>query len=692
MNFGSLAGGLAEGLQGGYRTGMLAENLRGQREMDQRRVGIMEANAQQQRELADLQKQQHQRQLDRETRAEEAHKRAIGALIEGTDAPLDRNASAGSQIGQVILSTNALNDPRRLRAALNIYREAGMAKEAEEYLGHLKNAQEQNVLPALDALKKGDYEGASQIYSQMGIKARFSPGSTKGKYRVDYDGDGSHEERDLDLDEMSVRGYTGFQKAKQAALDAANKAETHKAEIELKQADAANKRGDNPTKIRVAEIGAQKALDVADRRANRKGGGKGGAGGDDGEVDWKDAKARHDINADIMNAAVAQFSKTPLDPVSGKKAPDEYSRNLGEKASRVYLKALEGGRPMTIESSLRIANEGQVTYATKLDSSGRLMTKPGISLNGTVYDDGSVEKPATKQQVIEYLDSTRARAVEKGTQITADMLKDVPIDQWAKQAGMKPQELVNRLVNGPTGVKGMVEKGNIDLTQRKVLQNSDGTVSTESSITITEQGRDGKEIAVNIPTVIDGKRYSDKDAIAYYKRNGQHLGKFSSIAEAEAAANDTHLEQEQRYAPRGSGGGIISGAEAAEPGGAGAAASGRGIASESADVSKAKDLDTRISDLREKLGANQRMGNDTTGISRELQGLEAQRKGLNVSPADLIRAELQQVEAEIAKLAGGGMRGAPGRYGQVLAKKKADLERRLRGAEPTSGISREQMR
>lgn len=602
MNFGSLAGGLAEGLQGGYRTGMLAENLRGQREMDQRRVGIMEANAQQQRELADLQKQQHQRQLDRETRAEEAHKRAIGALIEGTDAPLDRNASAGSQIGQVILSTNALNDPRRLRAALNIYREAGMAKEAEEYLGHLKNAQEQNVLPALDALKKGDYEGASQIYSQMGIKARFSPGSTKGKYRVDYDGDGSHEERDLDLDEMSVRGYTGFQKAKQAALDAANKAETHKAEIELKQADAANKRGDNPTKIRVAEIGAQKALDVADRRANRKGGGKGGAGGDDGEVDWKDAKARHDINADIMNAAVAQFSKTPLDPVSGKKAPDEYSRNLGEKASRVYLKALEGGRPMTIESSLRIANEGQVTYATKLDSSGRLMTKPGISLNGTVYDDGSVEKPATKQQVIEYLDSTRARAVEKGTQITADMLKDVPIDKWAKQAGMKPQELIDRLVSGPPTPKG-------------------------------EQA------------------------------GGEPASKGS--------------------------GGIVSSAQAQETGAR--PARGSGVASESADVSKAKDLDRRIQALEARGDLL------PESAKKQLADLKAQRKGTGISSAQIQAADLQgeirNLEEAIVRLKKTDTGFDKRRSEQIkrLEAQRDQMRARLGGA-ATSGISREQMR
>ena len=94
---------------------------------------------------------------------------------------------------------------------------------------------------------------------------------------------------------------------------------------------------------------------------------------------------------------------------------------------------------------------------------------------------------------------------------------------------------------------GPIEPGNIDLKNRKVLNNSDGTYSTESSITISDRGPDGSTVAVNIPTVVDGKRLSERDAEAYYRRTGQHLGKFRSIDEAVAAAKGTHLEQEKRY-------------------------------------------------------------------------------------------------------------------------------------------------
>ena len=90
---------------------------------------------------------------------------------------------------------------------------------------------------------------------------------------------------------------------------------------------------------------------------------------------------------------------------------------------------------------------------------------------------------------------------------------------------------------------GLVEPGNIDLTKRKVLNNEDGSISTESSITVT----DDKGIAINIPTVIDGKRYSDREAWDYYVKTGQHLGKYKTVEEAVKAANSVHLQQEKRY-------------------------------------------------------------------------------------------------------------------------------------------------
>ena len=89
--------------------------------------------------------------------------------------------------------------------------------------------------------------------------------------------------------------------------------------------------------------------------------------------------------------------------------------------------------------------------------------------------------------------------------------------------------------------EGMIEQGNIDLTNRPVVQNADGTVSTVRSISVEI---DGQEIL--IPTVSDdGRIMSNEDAVQQYKRTGRHLGKFSSVKAATKYAIQIHEEQER---------------------------------------------------------------------------------------------------------------------------------------------------
>ena len=94
---------------------------------------------------------------------------------------------------------------------------------------------------------------------------------------------------------------------------------------------------------------------------------------------------------------------------------------------------------------------------------------------------------------------------------------------------------------------GQLDKGNIDLTNRPTVKNSDGSISTVRSITVSE----GKT-AVLIPTVIrkpdgTGKVVSNNDAIKHYKRTGEHLGKFDSINNANSYAEQLHKDQAKRY-------------------------------------------------------------------------------------------------------------------------------------------------
>lgn len=87
-----------------------------------------------------------------------------------------------------------------------------------------------------------------------------------------------------------------------------------------------------------------------------------------------------------------------------------------------------------------------------------------------------------------------------------------------------------------------IKVGNIDLTNRPVVQNEDNTISTVRSMSIgTDEGE------VLIPTVVDGKVVSEEEAIAAYEKSGQHLGIFSTPEDATSYAEQLHKDQEAMY-------------------------------------------------------------------------------------------------------------------------------------------------
>ena len=83
----------------------------------------------------------------------------------------------------------------------------------------------------------------------------------------------------------------------------------------------------------------------------------------------------------------------------------------------------------------------------------------------------------------------------------------------------------------PQGPRGLLTPGNLDLAARPVLRNSDGSVSTEVS---KSWNFDGKEVL--LPTIVNGKRVSDDEAIQHYRTTGEHLGMFDTPENANAAA------------------------------------------------------------------------------------------------------------------------------------------------------------
>lgn len=87
-----------------------------------------------------------------------------------------------------------------------------------------------------------------------------------------------------------------------------------------------------------------------------------------------------------------------------------------------------------------------------------------------------------------------------------------------------------------------VEPGNINLDARPVVRNADGSISTERSFSFEEDG-----VEILIPTVFGGAVHSEDEAVAHYRETGEHLGKFSTPAAAEAYAETLHKRQDAFY-------------------------------------------------------------------------------------------------------------------------------------------------
>ena len=105
------------------------------------------------------------------------------------------------------------------------------------------------------------------------------------------------------------------------------------------------------------------------------------------------------------------------------------------------------------------------------------------------------------------------------------------------------------LITGMAPPIGQVAPGNIDLTKRPRVQNSDGSISTVRSISIEQDGK-----TILIPTVSpDGRVLSDDDAVKLYHQTGQHLGIFANEAAAEREAVRIHDAQAAMLSGQGDG-------------------------------------------------------------------------------------------------------------------------------------------
>lgn len=115
-------------------------------------------------------------------------------------------------------------------------------------------------------------------------------------------------------------------------------------------------------------------------------------------------------------------------------------------------------------------------------------------------------------------------------------------DATGKSVSSYVEDVVGRL-GGEKAATGLVTPGNIDLSNRPVVKNADGSISTVRSMSFEENGKE-----VLVPLVSEGGRImTDQEAVDAYHKTGRHLGIFDTPENATAYAQRLHQDQAAAY-------------------------------------------------------------------------------------------------------------------------------------------------
>lgn len=141
----------------------------------------------------------------------------------------------------------------------------------------------------------------------------------------------------------------------------------------------------------------------------------------------------------------------------------------------------------------------------------------------------------------EYIDKRQSNTNEGRLNQIVEALKGTPNSEATREA---ITEATNVGVSDDSD--GMLVPGNIDLDNRPVVRDQKdkreySTVST-ATFGIDESGdENGKTVL--LPTIVNGKRVSEKEAFNHFKETGEHMGIFSTRAAADKFDEQLHQDK-----------------------------------------------------------------------------------------------------------------------------------------------------
>ena len=242
--------------------------------------------------------------------------------------------------------------------------------------------------------------------------------------------------------------------------------------------------------------------------------------------------------------------------------------NFSNKQNADKQAALTSSIATVMKANQQIDNAKQVLASPTSSAQDKQMAQQVIDKNKTVIE-GKLTDPKTGKSIQKAFDISpmdpeaqntpeykAAQAAHKQVQAAAKqgLNADTPAEkaiqdkvsgnnQQQATQGQNPLYVTQFYQN--SSVPGMVRLGNIDLSNRPIIRNPDGSSSTVFSMSFDV---DGKEVLV--PGVGDGKTYplrklSTQEALDQYKKTGKQLGVFNSPKEADSYAEKLHEDQEK---------------------------------------------------------------------------------------------------------------------------------------------------
>jgi hypothetical protein len=228
------------------------------------------------------------------------------------------------------------------------------------------------------------------------------------------------------------------------------------------------------------------------------------------------------------------FSGTETEKSTAKASSDERAQhgidNLNKNKSTFRFK------DYTREEFDALPKEEQ----DKAINQGKTPDTPDSKTLHKAVKDGEItkQKPPLKSEIPDGTEKIVDSVVYRWDKKTSQFIEKGALSEPVKAKGLMPTG--NPAPSNSSS--GMTEKGNIDLYNRPVVKNDNGSISTVDSISANFDG-----VEVLIPRVVGDKVVSDTEAIAEYKKTGKHLGKFSSVEAANKYAQQLHEDQAKLY-------------------------------------------------------------------------------------------------------------------------------------------------